>query len=316
MTKTLLGAPWTRCFRIALAAILAAGSLPAAELKEGHVTQVIKDVKLLPAQAAPRPAVVNDPVRAGTAVRTGVDSRTELTFSDLTIARLGANTIFSLSEGTRTIDLSGGAILVRVPKDSGGAKITTSAVTAAITGTTMLAEFHKDSIYKFIMLEGQSRITRAGHPEESVTLHSGEMLSGDPRKPLGTPVTVDVKKVVESSRLIQDFGPLGSEALMADVFREQEALVANQNVNLPNNIFRVGTDNLNAIQQRIAVAQIEASPSPSPINTDSNADSDSNPQRLQRRQRHQPPTPSPSPSPSPNKFGAPADHHFRQPLGH
>ena len=55
-------------------------------------------------------------------MRTGVESRSELTFSDLTIARLGANTIFSVNEGTRTIDLGGGAILVRVPKDSGGAQ--------------------------------------------------------------------------------------------------------------------------------------------------------------------------------------------------
>ena len=62
---------------------------PAAELKEARVSQVIKDVRLLPAQAAPRAAVVSDQVRDGTAVRTGVDSRAELTFTDQTLARLG-----------------------------------------------------------------------------------------------------------------------------------------------------------------------------------------------------------------------------------
>ena len=82
------------------------------ELKEAHVTQVVKDVKLLPEQASPRPATVNDPVRDGTAVRTGVQSRSELTFTDRTITRLGANTIFSFKEGTRTMDLGEGAILV------------------------------------------------------------------------------------------------------------------------------------------------------------------------------------------------------------
>src|SRR4051812_9978758 len=83
---------------------------PAAELKDARVSQVIKDVKLLPAQAAPRPAVVSDQVRDGTAVRTGVDSRAELTFTDQTMARLGANTIFSFREGTRNLELGGGAM--------------------------------------------------------------------------------------------------------------------------------------------------------------------------------------------------------------
>ncbi|MEP6811000.1 MAG: hypothetical protein ABI992_12215, partial [Chthoniobacterales bacterium] len=65
---------------------------PAAPLQKGRVTQVIRDVKILPGEAAARPAAVNDEVVPGTAVRTGVESRTELTFADLTIARLGANT--------------------------------------------------------------------------------------------------------------------------------------------------------------------------------------------------------------------------------
>ncbi len=41
----------------------------------------------------------------------------------MTIARLGANTIFTLDEGTRTINFGSGAVLLRVPKDSGGAAI-------------------------------------------------------------------------------------------------------------------------------------------------------------------------------------------------
>ena len=119
-----------------LGAILAAfANANAAELKEARVTQIVRDVKLLPNAAPARPAVVNDPVRDGTAVRTGVESRTELTFSDATLARLGANTIFSFTEGTRNLELTDGAMLLRVPKNAGGAKINTAAVTAAITGT-------------------------------------------------------------------------------------------------------------------------------------------------------------------------------------
>ena len=121
----------------------------ATQLKEARVSQVIKDVKLLPAQAAPRPAVISDEVLDGTAVRTGVASRAELTFTDQTLARLGANTIFSFNEGTRNLELSGGAMLLRVPKNAGGAQINTAAVTAEITGTTIMLEYHPNAYIRF-----------------------------------------------------------------------------------------------------------------------------------------------------------------------
>jgi hypothetical protein len=106
----------------------------ASDLKEAQVTQVIQYVRLLPSSAAPRPAAVNDNVRQGTAVQTGVQSRSELTFNDQTITRLGEKTIFSAGEGARTIDLGSGQFLLYVPKHSGGAKVKMGAVTAAITG--------------------------------------------------------------------------------------------------------------------------------------------------------------------------------------
>ena len=104
------------------------------ELKEAQVTQVIQDVRLLPSNAAPRPASVSDRVHEDTAVRTGVESRTELTFQDMTLTRLGSQTIFSFKGGTRTINLKSGSILLSVPKNSGGGQIKTAAVTASVTG--------------------------------------------------------------------------------------------------------------------------------------------------------------------------------------
>ena len=106
----------------------------AADLKEARVTQVIQDVKVLPSNASPRPAAVNDNVRQGTAVQTGVQSRSELTFKDQTITRLGEKTIFSVGEGARTIDLGSGQFLLYVPKKTGGTKVKMGPVTAAITG--------------------------------------------------------------------------------------------------------------------------------------------------------------------------------------
>jgi FecR protein len=123
---------------IAALAFVLAGGLPnkisADELKEAKVTQVIQDVRVLPSNASPRPAAVNDDVRQGTAVQTGVQSRSELTFKDQTITRLGEQTIFSVGEGPRSIDLGSGQFLLYAPKKAGGAKVKMGSVTAAITG--------------------------------------------------------------------------------------------------------------------------------------------------------------------------------------
>src|SRR4030095_11538100 len=108
----------------------------AEKLKEAKLPQVIQDVKLLPSNAAPRPAAVSDNVRHGTAVQPGVQSRRELSFKDHAITRLGEKTIFSVGEGGGTIDLGSGQFLLYAPKKSGGAKVKMGPVTAAITGET------------------------------------------------------------------------------------------------------------------------------------------------------------------------------------
>ena len=80
------------------------------------MTQVIQDVRVLPSNASPRPAAVNDDVRHGTAVQTGAQSRSELTFKDKTITRLGEKTIFSVGEGSRAINLGSGQFLLCAEK--------------------------------------------------------------------------------------------------------------------------------------------------------------------------------------------------------
>lgn len=209
---------------IAVAVAVCATPVHAAQLKQARVTQIVKDVRLLPGQAAPKPAAVNDEVRDGTAVRTGVESRTELTFADQTLARLGANTIFSFDEGTRSMDLGGGAMLLHVPKDAGGAKITTAAVTAAITGTTVMLEYNPNAYVKFIVLEGTARIFLKGVLGESVLVHAGQLLmlhvSPMPNR-LPDPVDVDINRILATSLLIRGFPPIGSEQLMASNVRTQ-----------------------------------------------------------------------------------------------
>ena len=193
-----------------------------AELAEAKITAVVHDVKLLRGQAVLRPATVNDEIRQDTAVRTGLESRSELTFADLTIARLGANTIFSFNQEAREVRLINGAILLRVPKNSGGAKITTDAVTAGIVGTTVMMEFHPHGIAKFIVLEGVARLYLKNRLGESILVHAGEMMivrSGATH--LDDPVYVDISEIMKTSLLIIGFGPLPSDPLIASAESKQ-----------------------------------------------------------------------------------------------
>src|SRR2546423_10341395 len=167
--------PFRFCL-IGAIALIAARSTIAAELTQARVTQIVNDVKLLPSGAAAMPAAINDNVADGSAVQTGMDSRTEVTFADQTLARLSANTIFSFNRGTRNLDLADGAMLLRVPKGASGAKISTAAVTAGLSGTTVIVEFHPHAYLKFIALEGTARLYLKHRCGETVPVRAGAML--------------------------------------------------------------------------------------------------------------------------------------------
>lgn len=198
----------------------------AAELQSAHVTQIINDVKLLPGQAAARAAVVNDSVNVGTAVRTGVDSRTELTFADLTITRLGANTLFSFNERARQIQLGAGAVLVQVPRNGAEVKVSTAAVTAAITGGTAFFESHKGLPTKLLMMEGIGRFYRTGHPEDAEIVHGGEMAMMTPDGKITKPTKFNAALVYKTAKLITSFPTLPNADLIMAVIDEQQAELA------------------------------------------------------------------------------------------
>lgn len=185
---------------------------------EGHVTSIFHDVQLLPAQADARPAEIDDKVDEGNAVRTGADSRSELTFSDLTIARLGANTIFSVSNAGRSVRLDSGAILLYARKNSGGAQITTKAVTVGITGTTVIFESRADRYDRLTVLEGDARFSLNNFPDQSAEVHAGELLNARAgAKKLPKPRRVDLRGIMRTHPLIKNFPPLPSLDLILAV---------------------------------------------------------------------------------------------------
>jgi hypothetical protein len=193
---------------IPAAALLMAGHVTAASnAKDAHVTRIIRDVRLLPSQSAPKPAALNDQVREGTGVRTGEESRSELTFADLTITRLGANSIFSFNEAGRSVELGSGSLLLRVPKNSGGARISASAVTVGVTGTTIILESSRRN--KLIVLEGAARISLKKAPLVSAAVRGGQMIDIPPGATSLPPVVnINVSDVMNNHPLIRDFPPL------------------------------------------------------------------------------------------------------------
>jgi quercetin dioxygenase-like cupin family protein len=212
---------WTRVVLLSL--IAAARSTIAAQASEATITRIVNEVQLHAAQSAPHFASINDKVRDGTSVQTGMNSRTELSFADQSLTRLSANTIFSFNEGTRNLDLASGAVLLHVPKGAGSAKISTAAITAAITGTTVIVEYHPHAYIKFISLEGTARLYLKRRWGESVLIRPGQMLIANPdAKSLPNPVDVDLERLMKTARLIIDFPPLGSENLIAKESEKQQ----------------------------------------------------------------------------------------------
>jgi len=209
---------------LALASWLPGGGA-AAELEEAQVTQVVQDVKVVPSNAAARPAAVNETVRKGNAVQTGSQSRSELTFKDQTITRLGEKTTFNVGGEGRSIEMGSGQFLLYVPKKAGGAKIKMGAVTAAITGTTVLGNVSPSGIVEFTVLEGGACIS-AGQMGQSIFVPAGSMVVYDPvSMSLGNPFEVDLQQQL-TSPLVTGFSQLPSAPLIEEAIQNQHRVAS------------------------------------------------------------------------------------------
>ena len=197
---------------VAPVAVALANWLPnqatAADLQEAKVTQVVQDVKVVPAGAAARTVTVNETVQRGNAVQTGTQSRSELTFRDQTITRLGEKTIYTVGGG-REVELGSGQFLLYVPKKAGGAKVKMGPVTAAITGTTVVGNVSQSGVVEFTVLEGTARV-RLDRVGQCLLVVAGQKVTYDPiAMRLEDPVEVDIQQQLQSP-LVTGFRQLPS----------------------------------------------------------------------------------------------------------
>src|SRR5213078_2800630 len=196
----------------------------AADLQEAKVTQVVQDVKVVPAGAAARPAAMNETVRQGNAVQTGTQSRSELTFRDQTITRLGEKTIYTVGGG-REIELGSGQFLLYVPKKAGGAKVKMGPVTAAITGTTVVGNVSQSGVVEFTVLEGTARV-RLDRVGQCLLVVAGQKVTYDPiAMRLEDPVEVDLQQQ-QTNPLVTGFRPLPSTPYMNVAVENQRRAAA------------------------------------------------------------------------------------------
>src|SRR6266403_776422 len=174
----------------------------AGPLTSAEVTKVINRVSVIDPAKGTHPAVLRDVIKDNLALQTGARSRSELLFQDNTLTRIGAETFFSFKTGTRDLTLEKGSMLLQVPKGLGGAKIYTAAVTAAITGTTIMMEYSPGQYLKVLVLEGSLRLSRNGSFSDSVVLRPGKMVIMRPdAKKIPDPIDVDLGQIVRTSPL-------------------------------------------------------------------------------------------------------------------
>lgn len=210
---------------LACALTACAASMSAADLAQAVVRQKVNVVTVAPSlSAAARPAATGSVVQNQNVVRTGNESRAELEFTDLTLARMGANSIFSFDSQARTLEFTQGALLFSKPANSGRVEVRSGAITAAITGSTGFISNQPAAIMKTAkgkiasketttvlgMLEGKIKGNAIWHTQNGArqifhfALGPGEMLVAQAnRRPMV--VQFDLPRFVKSSPLINAF---------------------------------------------------------------------------------------------------------------
>ena len=229
---------------VALGCALSLQQSAAGPLTSAQITKIINRVRVVDPVKGGHPAIIREVIKDDLGLSTGEKSRSELLFQDNTLTRIGAETFFSFKTGTRDMTLERGSMLLQVPKGLGGAKIHTAAVTAAITGTTIMMEYVPHVYIKVIVLEGSLRLSRNGTSGDSVVLHAGKMVIMRPdEKKIPEPVDVDLKVVVKTSKLVnfsKDAAPLPSMPLIATAINDQAKLLATKDL-IPTNLVVSGT---------------------------------------------------------------------------
>jgi FecR protein len=240
----------------------------AASFEQPRLTQVVKDVRVgrppLPSVAASAKAVMPN---GEASLSTGADSRAEITFRDRTVARLGDNSVLALQPGKRTLLLESGAMLAEVPPRVGATRLKAAHITASVTGTTVLLEYHPKAYVKFIVLDGTARLClkKPHHFNDCVLLRSGQMLIASPEaNGLPNAVDVDLDRLIRTCHLITDFPQLPGHDSLAKAVTDQRERKSNGTY-VDSNLVIFGRGTLVTLTKPVATPTATARPALSPL---------------------------------------------------
>src|SRR5438105_7512725 len=227
----------------------------AGPLTSAEVTKIINRVSVVDPAKGGHPAMLRDVIKDDLALQTGPKSRSELLFQDNTLTRICAETFFRFKTGTRDMTLEKGSMLLQVPKGLGGATIHTAAVTAAITGTTIMMEYSPGQYLKVLVLEGSLRLSRNGSFGDSLVLHPGKMVIMRPdAKKIPDPIDIDLAEIVRTSTLVNFPGgnTLPSMPLIQAAIADQAKAVAKGTLVPTNLVMGHGTKVVLASNDQLA----------------------------------------------------------------
>ena len=260
----------TRLLLCGVLVVAATGLFGAEPLTQSTFTEVIKDVNVVaqPTKTA-TPAKPNELFKFPDLIRTGSESRAELTAVDKTITRVGANTVFSFEPAGREIKLEQGSVLFHSPTGKGGGTIKSGGASAAVLGTTLIvattpvqAPTDRNG-FKVILLEGKGRVTLPNG--RSRTLNGGQMVYVLPgQTQFGPVLDINLGKLVAGSPLVTGFsaellsmpkikkaierqddlirhGRAKDTGIAADNFPKQRSVRGNGANDIDNNTYILGT---------------------------------------------------------------------------
>ena len=213
---------------ILLCAMTAAqfSALRAVPLVQGTFTEIIRNVNKLAPDGAAVPANLNETVKAPERVRTGADSRAELTAPDKTITRIGANTVFAFDTSQRVLHLDQGSVLFHAPKGAGGGTIKSGGASAAILGTTIIVSATPGGGFKLIVLEGTAKATLDNG--KTAAVKAGQLVYVLPGgKQFSEILTINLGKLAANSQLVSGFSqPLPSIGRIEAAIHQQHVLIS------------------------------------------------------------------------------------------
>lgn len=226
-----------------LLALAGSNHLQAAPVNGARVTYATKDVRLRANTNAPARVSAGDILSAGLTIDNGAKARSELTFGNRTVVRLGADTILHLKNELGAMELKQGAILFQIPRTA-SAGITTGPVHVTSKNAIGLIERNGDLYIKLLLLGGDARVSLPDRLGESIVMKPGEVLITSP-KATALPETVyfDIARAVRTCRLINDFPPLLGQEAIADEARKQASLT-NKGTYIPSNLVIFGRGTL------------------------------------------------------------------------